>query len=127
MIMSMLQATPFSSPGIVDGKNIATTTDYSDGLTLPFTGGGAMNYYSSGGTGGYYHYNNNKLQLDLALDQKLDFITKGLAFKLKGSYNNMFNVTKGGTVGRASYFPVIQEDGSILYRKEGEKYSRQLQ
>lgn len=51
MIMSMLQATPFSSPGIVDGKNVATTTDYSDGLTLPFVGGGAMNYYSSGGTG----------------------------------------------------------------------------
>jgi len=120
MIMSMLQATPFSSPGIVDGRYIRTTTDYSDGLTLPFVGGSGMGYYSNDGTGGYYHYNNNKLQLDLALDQKLDFITKGLAFKLKGSYNNMFNVTKEGTVKRATYSPVIQEDGSLLYRKEGE-------
>ena len=79
-----------------------------------------MTYYNSGGSGGYFHYNNNKLQLDLALNQKLDFLTKGLAMKLKGSYNNMFNVTKEGLAQRATYFPVIQDDGSILYRKDGE-------
>jgi len=36
LIMTMYQATPFSSPGIVDGKFVSTTTDYSDGVTLPF-------------------------------------------------------------------------------------------
>ena len=120
MIMAMTQSTPFSSPGIIDGKQVATTTDYTDGINMPFIGGSAMTYYSSGGTGGYYHYNNNKLQMDLQLQQKLDMITKGLLFKIKGSYNSLFSVTKGGTVGRATYNPVIQDDGTIAYRKSGE-------
>ena len=120
MIMAMTQSTPFSSPGIIDGKQVATTTDYTDGINMPFIGGSAMTYYNSGGTGGYYHYNNNKLQMDLQLQQKLDMITKGLLFKIKGSYNSLFSVTKGGTVGRATYNPVIQDDGTIAYRKSGE-------
>lgn len=120
MIMAMTQSTPFSSPGIIDGKQVATTTDYTDGINMPFIGGSAMTYYNSGGTGGYYHYNNNKLQMDLQLQQKLDMITKGLLFKIKGSYNSLFSVTKGGTVGRATYNPVIQNDGTIAYRKSGE-------
>ena len=120
LIRGMLQSTPFCSPGIVDNRLVYTTTDYTDGLTLPFTGGGAMTYYSNAGAGGAFHYNNNKLQMDLELKQKLDFITKGLAFKIKGSYNNLFNVTKEMYVSRASYYPVIQDDGTILYRKEGE-------
>ena len=120
MIMAMTQSTPFSSPGIIDGKQVATTTDYTDGINMPFIGGSAMTYYNSCGTGGYYHYNNNKLQMDLQLQQKLDMITKGLLFKIKGSYNSLFSVTKGGTVGRATYNPVIQDDGTIAYRKSGE-------
>ena len=120
MIMAMTQSTPFSSPGIIDGKQVATTTDYTDGINMPFIGGNAMTYYNSGGTGGYYHYNDNKLQMDLQLQQKLDFLTKGLLFKIKGSYNSLFSVNKEGTVGRATYFPVIQDDGTIAYRKSGE-------
>ena len=120
MIMSMLQSSPFYSPGIVDGKYIMTTTDYTDGVVLPFVSGAAMNYYYDGSKGGYIHSNNNKLQLDLQLQQKLDFITKGLVFKVKGSYNNTFNVNKTGSVNRAVYQPVIQDDGTILYRKSGE-------
>ena len=55
------------------------------------------------------------------LDQKLDFITKGLSVKLKGSYNSGFVVTKTGTGGAvATYTPVLQEDGSLAYRKAGE-------
>ncbi len=120
MIMAMTQSTPFSSPGIVDGRQVITSTDYTDGINMPFIGGNAMTYYNSGGSGGYYHYNNNKLQMDLQLQQKLDMLTPGLLFKLKGSYNSLFSVTKGGSVGRASYLPVIQPDGSIAYRKSGE-------
>jgi hypothetical protein len=118
--MAMTQSTPFSSPGIIGGRQVITSTDYTDGINMPFIGGNAMTYYNSGGSGGYYHYNNNKLQMDLQLQQKLDMLTPGLLFKLKGSYNSLFSVTKGGSVGRASYFPVIQPDGSIAYRKSGE-------
>ena len=127
LIMAMYQATPFSSPGIIDGKFISTTTDYSDGVTLPFVGGNGLNYFGNGGVGdvaavngGHISTNINKLQMDLQLQQKLDFITKGLLFKIKGSYNSQFNVVKEGTVTKATYYPVKLEDGTIGYRKQGE-------
>jgi TonB-linked SusC/RagA family outer membrane protein len=116
MIKNMYYATPFSSPGIVDGKLVHTATDYSD-VTLPFTGGTGMSYYGSG----FSQTNNNALNADLALNQKLDFITKGLSLKIKGSYNSSFIINKNGEGGAvATYTPVLQEDGSILYRKYGE-------
>ena len=127
LIMTMYQATPFSSPGIIDGKFVSTSTDYSDGVTLPFIGGNGLNYFGNGGIqdvaavpGGHISTNINKLQMDLQLQQKLDFITKGLTFKIKGSYNSQFNVVKEGSVSKATYYPVIQEDGTIAYRKQGE-------
>ena len=127
LIMTMYQATPFSSPGIIDGKYVSTTTDYSDGVTLPFVGGNGLNYFGNGGVldvsavnGGHISTNINKLQMDLQLQQKLDFITKGLIFKIKGSYNSQFNVIKEGTATKATYYPVLQDDGTIAYRKQGE-------
>jgi len=127
LIMTMYQATPFSSPGIIDGKFVSTNTDYSDGVTLPFIGGNGLNYFGNGGVndvaavnGGHISTNINKLQMDLQLQQKLDFITQGLTFKIKGSYNSQFNVVKEGTATKATYYPVIQEDGTIAYRKQGE-------
>ena len=117
MIRNIYYATPFSSPGLVDGKYVATTTDYSDGLTLPFTGISGMEYYT---LGGFIATNINKLQMDLALNQNLKFITEGLSFKIKGSYNSQFSAVQTGTASRATYFPVIQDDGSMAYRKSGE-------
>lgn len=116
MIKSMYYATPFSSPGIVDGKLVHTATDYHD-VTLPFTGGTGMAYYGNG----FSQTSNNALNADLILDQDLEFITKGLSLRLKGSYNSSFIVYKDGVGGSvATYTPVLQEDGSILYRKYGE-------
>lgn len=117
MIMGIYHATPFSSPGIIDGKHVVTTTDYTDGLTLPFTGDDGLGYYT---VGGYISTNINKLQMDLSLNQDLKFITKGLSFKVKGSYNTQFSVTQTGSAVYASYNPVIQDDGTIKYRKNGE-------
>lgn len=117
MIREMYQAVPFSSPGIVDGKYVAATTDYTDGLNLPFMGGSGMTYYIN--QPGYVSTNINKLQMDLQLIQKLDFITKGLSYKIKGSYNSMFDVAKTGVASLPTYMPVIQPDGSLLYRKSG--------
>lgn len=117
MLRNIYYATPFSSPGLVDGKLVTTTTDYSDGVTLPFTGTNGLEYYS---IGGFISTTINKLQMDLALEQELDFITKGLLFKVKGSYNTQYSSVMTGTAGRATYQPVIQPDGSLLYRKSGE-------
>ncbi len=110
-------ATPFSSPGIVDHKLIYTTTDvYSDGLSLPFTGGTGFTYYN----GKSQHNSTNKLSADISLTQKLDFVTKGLSFKLKGAYNSSFTSYKTAEAGIASYTPVLKADGTLAYKKDGE-------
>lgn len=113
VIMNMYQATPFSSPGVIDGKFIHTATDYED-LKIPFSSSNGLGYYMN--QPGYISTNINKLSMDLQLQQKLDFITKGLVFKIKGAYNSQFNVVKTGTAGMRTYSPVLQDDGSLRYR-----------
>lgn len=120
MIREMYQAVPFSSPGIVDGRLIYTTNDYTDGLIIPISGGSGLTYISNNGSGGSYGTSLNKMQADLMLQQQLDMITKGLSFRIKGSYNSQFTASKTIIQTRASYTPVIQDDGQILYRKSGE-------
>lgn len=109
-------ATPFSSPGIINGKYILTSTDYED-YPLPFTGASGLgSYYGKG----YMSTNNNVLTIDLMLNQRLDMITKGLSFKVKGSYNSSYSVLKSRGASVATYNPVLQEDGTIEYRKLSE-------
>lgn len=115
MIKNMYYATPFSSPGLVDGKLVYTATDYDD-VQLPFTGSGGMTYYGSG----FMQTNNNVMNVDLILSQKLDFLTKGLSLRLKGSYNSSFTVYKKSEASVATYTPVLQNDGTMGYRKSGE-------
>lgn len=104
-------AVPFAGAGIIDGKRIVSNADY-----LPFTGvDGLDSYYGKG----FRTNTTNVLNVDLALDQKLDFITKGLSFKIKGSYNTSYWTQKVASSSVATYTPVIQEDGSIAYRKNG--------
>lgn len=126
MIKSIYYATPFCSPGIIDGRYIVNTNqraDNADGLVLPFVGESPMTYYAY--QPGAIQTNNNKLSMDLVLDQKLDMITKGLSVKLKGSYNSSFMVQKTLTASVASYTPVwtwsdeTQTDGYLMYRKSG--------
>lgn len=108
-------ATPFSSPGIIDGRYVMTSTDYDD-YQLPFVGASGLGaYYGLG----YMSRCTNTLNADIALEQKLDFITKGLSFKLKGSYNSDYYVTKNRGASVANYNPVLQSDGTIAYRKNG--------
>nr|WP_320060164.1 TonB-dependent receptor [uncultured Bacteroides sp.] len=112
MLKNMYWATPFSSPGLVDGKMVYTTTEYG----LPFVGGSGMTYYG----GGFMSTSINKLNTDATLNQKLDFITKGLSFKVKGSYNGSFVNSKKGEAGIATYTPVLMSDGTIGYKKSGQ-------
>lgn len=120
MIREMYWASPFSSAGFVDGKYIVTSVSDADNYVddilktqgetagvLPFGTSTPMAYAMS--QPGAYHYNNNKLQMDLVLDQKLDFITKGLSLKLKGSYNSSYQVRKEITHSAATYTPVYHK------------------
>ena len=83
MIKNIYYATPFSSPGVINGHMVYTTTDYTDGLNLPFLGGTGMAYFGNG----FMQTNNNKIQMDLVLDQKLEFWgwSKGLSFRAETS------------------------------------------
>ncbi len=122
IINEIYQATPFSSPGIIDGKYVATETNYDDcGVDqLPFVGSSGINYFGNNNvTGGFMKRTNNKLQFDLQLNQKLDMITKGLSFKMKGSYNGNYEISKDGAAKKATYTPVLQPDGTYLYKKYG--------
>lgn len=127
MIKNIYYATPFSSPGIVNGHMVYTTTDYTDGLNLPFLGGTGMAYFGNG----FMQTNNNKIQMDLVLDQKLDFWgwSKGLSFKAKGSYNSAFTVSKQGDSGLASFNPLVQydENGNVIYNADGTPFIRYRQ
>lgn len=120
LIKQIYYATPFSSPGIVDNKLVYCTADYDD-QKLPFVGNAGMGYYGNG----FMQTNINKIQMDLVLDQKLDFITKGLSFKAKGSYNSAYTINKQGKSVVASFNPLIEyekdDQGQFILDAEGNK------
>lgn len=104
-------AVPFAGAGIIDGKRIVTNSDY-----MAFTGvDGLSSYYGNG----FRTLTTNVLNLDMVLDQKLDFLTKGLSVKLKGSYNSTYSDTKIASSSMAYYEPVIDATGAVTFRKNG--------
>ena len=104
-------AVPFASAGIVDGKYIKTNPDY-----VPSPGADGLNsYYGKG----FRSTSTNVLNLDLVLDQKLDFITKGLSIKLKGSYNSSYSTSKVASSSVAQYTPVPDGQGGLNYQVSG--------
>ena len=116
MVQGLYGATPFSSPGFVDGKLVNAASDYTDCTNLPFVGGnGIQQYYGVG----FMSDTNNTLNMDLELRQKLDFLTKGLTFRVKGSYNSGFTSYIRATYGIPTYTPWLADDGSMTYRKYG--------
>lgn len=104
-------ATPFSGPGIVDGKWIKGNSQYlpvglSDGLG---------NIYGRG----YSSKTTNVVNLDLALTQKLDFVTKGLQFKIKVAYNSGYDHTKERATSIESYQPWYRKDVTWMEHPAG--------
>ena len=104
-------ATPFSGPGIVDGKWIKGNSQYlpvglSDGLG---------NIYGRC----YGSKTTNVVNLDLALTQKLDFITKGLQFKIKVAYNSGYDHTKERATSIESYQPWYRKDVTWMEHPAG--------
>jgi len=105
-------ATPFGGAGIIDGKRIVTNSDY-----IPGPGVDGLNpYYGKG----FNAKSTNVLNIDLVLDQKLDFVTKGLSFKIKGAYNSSYSHTKQRSTSLPYYTPVKIDNGTIEYMKSGD-------
>lgn len=104
-------AVPFAGAGIVNGQRVVSNNEY-----LPFTGtDGLASYYGRG----FRNKTTNVLNVDLALDQKLDMLTKGLSIKVKGAYNSIYSNVKRASGSMASYTPIIDSKGAVTFRKEG--------
>ena len=83
----MQYALPFGGAGLVDGKHIRANTE---NVNFPDLGNGdGFRMYGRG----YGDVLRNIINLDIALTQKLDMITQGLSFSVKGAYNNTLSHT----------------------------------
>ena len=80
---------PLVSPGLIDGKRTRVpASSVPTGLELNRDG-----YFTFFGRG-YEQYYNTTLNIDVEINQRLDFITDGLSLTLKGAYDNVFNIHK---------------------------------
>jgi len=117
LFREMYEAPPFAGVGVVDGKRIKT-----DPTIIPSSMGSLadplQNFYGKG----YANSLGNTLNFDLVLEQKLDFLTKGLKLALKGSYNS--GVTQKKTRSSANgdlYEALINESGGVDLKKTHER------
>jgi TonB-linked SusC/RagA family outer membrane protein len=104
LFRSIYWANPFSSAGIVDGKWVTANSKYIPAETIGNDGLGS--YYGKG----FQNITTNVLNIDLELVQKLDFLTQGLSFKIKGSYNSTYNHQKNRATSIQNYTPWLLKD-----------------
>ena len=114
MFRYLMDAAPFAGAGVVDGKRIVANEQYV-GKTM---GDALSRYYGQG----YRTNTKNVVNLDLMYKLDLSFLTKGLDFRIKGSYNSDYTHQKSFTAGQPTYMPIIQEDGSIGLQREGDTW-----
>ena len=87
----LTRVTPFGGAGLYDGKWIHTSPD-----NIGWDKGALENadpfecFFGKGYNQRIY----NEINLDLSLQQKLDFLTKGLSLNIKGSYNSGYTHRK---------------------------------
>lgn len=72
---------------------------------------------------GYNNRTQNTLNFDFQLDQKLDFLTKGLKVHVKGAYNSGVTITKRRE-GRANKYEAIYNTNNELIYKKSQDYQK---
>ncbi len=92
---NLMGAQPFSGAGIVDGRWIVTNPALISNESAVNQQDGLYTFYGQG----YRTTTSNVLNLDLVYKLKLDFLTKGLDFRIKGSYNSTYYTRKDRTCG----------------------------
>lgn len=108
-------AQPFAGSGVVDGKWVSTSQDNVNiEMKDPMSG-----FYGKG----YDNQTRNYLDFDLDLVQKLDFITKGLRARVKGSYNTNYTHTKSRGSSPDHYESIYMPGDStqVVFRKIGDE------
>lgn len=99
---------PFSSPGIIDGDLYVSQSRYTDvNQENPL-------YYYYGK--GYQQNISNTMNMDLSINQKLDFVVEGLSFEVKGAYNTNYSYIREVEESVEYYVPyyLSEVDGSNL-------------
>lgn len=112
LFRSIYEAPPFSGVGIIDGARVLV-----DPTVVPPTFGGATDPFGYFYGKGYVTSLGNTLNFDFAVDQQLDFLTKGLKASIKGAYNSGMTTTKTRRATADTYEALIQDDGSVVLKK----------
>lgn len=108
-------AQPFAGSGIVDGKWVSTSQDNVNiEMKDPLRG-----FYGQG----FNNATKTFLDFDLDVVQQLDFITKGLSVRAKGSYNTNYTHTKTRSSSPDRYESIYMPGDStqVVYRKIGDQ------
>ncbi|MCQ2146286.1 MAG: TonB-dependent receptor [Bacteroidales bacterium] len=107
-------ATPYAGAGIdSEGRHIISDKN----LVGPFDRDALSNYYNLG----YRDESTNVLNLDIQYKLDLGFLTKGLDFKVKASYNSEYTARKDRQNGFGTGLTYVATvvDGKEVLRKEG--------
>lgn len=113
----LVGAPPFAGYGLDDsGRRILANKSYVG----DYANDGLYSFYGRG----YNHRTNNVLNLDMVYKLKLDFLTKGLDFKVKASYNSDYSQQKRRTLYEGvTYEPVLTDEGTVALRKKGDAWN----
>ena len=106
-------ATPYAGAGIDEnGRHIVSDPN----IVGPFDRSALSNYYNLG----YVDESTNVLNFDLQYKLDLSFLTKGLDFKVKGSYNSEYTARKNRQNGYGTGVTYVATlvDGKEVLRKE---------
>ncbi|MGL5261497.1 MAG: SusC/RagA family TonB-linked outer membrane protein, partial [Bacteroides sp.] len=111
-IIAQIWSHPFAGPGFINGVRTNVPDDLVPlGEVLR---DGMFVFYGQGYTQNY----DTKLNLDLDITQKLDFITPGLSVSAKGAYDNHFMLNKrregGGIESQVVYYKSYFDSNGLM-------------
>ena len=116
LFREIYSAPSFAGAGIVDGKYVQVDND-----RFASVGGGVADPLQNIYGKGYTTSNSNTMNFDFMLQQKLDFLTKGLTAHIKGAYNSGFTLTKTRSGEGDVYESVLLPTGETVLEKQSEK------
>lgn len=113
----LVGAPAFAGYGIDEqGRRIVANKSYVG----DYANDGLFSFYDRG----YNHRTNNVLNLDMIYKLNLDFLTKGLIFKVKASYNSDYSQQKRRTIYEGvTYEPILTDEGTVALRKKGDAWN----
>ena len=107
-------ATPYAGIGIdAEGRHIVSDNT----IVGPYDRDALDNYYNLG----YVNESTNALNFDIQYKLNMDFLTKGLSFKVKASYNSEYTARKNRQNGYGTglrYVATLDGAGNEVLRKE---------